>query len=340
MKSTVYFSDDIGDVKATTDKCLRLISGDFAGGPVALKTHFGEEKNTTHINPKWLASAAEYLTNPAFVDCNVLYRGMRTRKKDHVELAKRHGFGFLPIDILDGEMGEEEVQVPVNIGLTENARLGAGVQRYKNCIALTHFKGHIATGFGGCLKNIGMGLGSRAGKLDMHSIVSPYVHQEKCVACGACVADCPADAITISGKAAIDPEKCIGCAHCIAVCPASAIDIPWHLSKDTNQKLMERVVEYASAALAGRKWWHLNYVVNITYDCDCMNITQKPFMADIGIILSKDPVAADQASLDLVSEAAGCDPFMKKLGIDGTHQLEYAETIGLGSRKYELKAIA
>ncbi|MBU0762982.1 MAG: DUF362 domain-containing protein [Candidatus Altiarchaeota archaeon] len=337
MVSKVFFIDG-GDYTGNSEKCFRLISEKFSGS-VALKTHFGEEKNTTHINPEWITSLGTYFKNPVFVDCNVLYRGMRTRRTDHVELAKRHGFGFLPIDILDGEMGEEELEVPVNLGTTKNARLGAGIERYGNWVALTHFKGHIATGFGGCIKNVGMGLGSRAGKLDMHSVVSPVVRQEKCVACGKCVADCPADAISINGKAKIDSDKCIGCAHCIAVCPNSAIDIPWEMLDNTNNALMERICEYAYAALRGRKWWFMNYMVNITYDCDCMNIAQKPFMKDVGIVLSEDIVAADQASYDLISEVVGYDPFKKKFGVDGAYQLEYGEKIGLGSRKYVLERL-
>jgi len=340
MASTVYFFNDVKNIRRGTAEIFKTIGESFPEGKVALKVNFGEEKNTTHVRPEWLMDVTKYIKEPVFVDCNVLYRGQRTRKADHIAVAERHGFGFIPIDILDGEMGEKEIEVPVNVGRTKNAKLGGKVADYSQWVAVTHFKGHIATGFGGCLKNVGMGLGSRAGKMDMHSIVSPYVKTKKCVACGTCVADCPVNAITLGEKAAIDSNKCIGCAHCIAVCPQAAFDVSWDMSEDVNRILMERIAEYARAALKGRRWWFMNFVTDVTWDCDCMAKVQTPFMKDVGILLSKDPVACDQAALDLVKGAnSGEDPFQKKLGIDGSHQLEYAEKIGLGVRGYALEPL-
>ncbi|MFH1054929.1 MAG: DUF362 domain-containing protein [Candidatus Altiarchaeota archaeon] len=340
MASEVYFYSDVAKLREGTARFFKIAADDFKGGPVGLKVHFGEEGNKTHVKPEWLLDAKTILQTPIFVECNVMYRGHRTTRKDHIETARKHGFGFLPIDILDGETGQSYVDVPVNRGRTVNARLGGGLIEYKKLIAVTHFKGHMAASFGGALKNIGMGLGSRAGKMDMHSIIAPVVHSEKCTLCGTCARDCPVDAFTLGKVASIDSGKCIGCAHCIAICPNAAIDIPWNMTKDVNKILMEKVTEYAYAALSGRSWWFINFITDLTYDCDCMGFDQKPFMQDIGIVLSKDPVAADQASLDLVRERnGGVDPFLEKHKIDGTYMLEYAEKIGLGSRKYRIIAL-
>jgi uncharacterized Fe-S center protein len=338
--STVYFYSNASNLRAGAAECFKLIAGDFGKEEaVGLKVHFGELGNNTHINPEWLADAKTFFPQAAFVECNVLYRGSRTVRKDHVATAAKHGFNFLPIDILDGERGESQVEVPVNIGSTKKAKLGAGLMKYKKLIAVTHFKGHMAAGFGGALKNIGMGLGCRAGKMDMHSIISPVIKKDKCVACGTCVKDCPVNAITLGDVASIDSGKCIGCAHCIAVCPQAAIDLNW-ASSGSVSKLMEKIAEYAHASMDGRRWWFINFITDITYDCDCFGIEQKPFMPNIGIISSQDPVAADQASLDLVKKRnRGTDPFLKKHHIDGTYLLDYAEKIGLGKKQYTLQEL-
>jgi len=334
----VYFYGDVSNLRDGAAECFRLVAKDFGAGKVGLKVHFGEGANTTHVKADWLRSAKSIFTEPVFVECNVLYRGHRTVRKDHVSTALEHGFSFLPVDILDGERGEAQIEVPVNIGRTKNAKIGAGILRYDRLVAVSHFKGHMATGFGGALKNIGMGLGCRAGKMDMHSIVSPVVKPDRCVACGTCVKECPVDAISLGNVASIDSGKCIGCAHCISVCPVSAIDLDWNMSHDINKILMERIVEYSYAVLKGRRWWFMNFITCVTYDCDCFDLDQRPFMSDIGILLSQDPVAVDQASLDLImGRNGGIDPFRKKHNVDGTHILEYAEKIGLGSREYALK---
>ncbi|MFH0863001.1 MAG: DUF362 domain-containing protein [Candidatus Altiarchaeota archaeon] len=341
MASSVYLWSDVSRLRDGASECFKIIRDVLCPGMVGFKVHFGEEGNKTHVKPEWLRDAKTIFDRPVFVECNVMYRGSRTRKADHVATAKRHGFGFIDIDILDGEMGEASMEVPVNVGRTKAAKLGAGLEKYDRLVSVSHFKGHMATGFGGVLKNIGMGLGSRGGKMDMHSIISPIVNGAKCVACGTCVADCPVGAITLGDVAAIDSGKCVGCAHCIAVCPRGALDIPWNMSNEVNNVLMEKIAEYALAAVRGRRWWHMNFITDLTYDCDCMGTDQKPFMKDIGIVLSDDPVACDQAAFDLVKERSnGKDPFLKKHEIDGTHILEYAEKIGLGKRAYALKPVS
>jgi uncharacterized Fe-S center protein len=339
-KPVVYFFDDASRLREGASKFFEIVSKDFGKGKVGLKVHFGETGSKTFVKAEWLTGAKTFFPEAVFVECNVLYRGHRTLRKNHIATAQKHGFGFLPIDILDGDHGESQVEIPVNVGRTGNAKIGAGLLNYGKLIAVSHFKGHMATGFGGALKNVGMGLGSRAGKMDMHSAISPYVKPDKCISCGTCVRECPADAISMDKTAVIDVKKCIGCAHCIAACPQGAIDLNWNMSHEVNNALMEKIAEYSSAVMKERRWWFMNFITDLTYDCDCFGIEQKVFMPDIGVALSQDPVALDKASLDLVKEKNnGIDPFLKKHGVDGSHILRYAEKIGLGKTDYELARI-
>jgi hypothetical protein len=340
MKSKVYFYKNLDDLKTGVNKFFEMISEELGKDTVGLKVHFGERNNNTHIDPELLKDVDKYFKSPKFVECNVLYKGTRTRKSDHIETAKSHGFGFLDIDILDGDLGEDTLEVPIDTKNTKKAKLGKGLENYDKLIALTHFKGHGATGFGGALKNVGMGLGSRGGKLDMHSSISPHVNKSRCVACGICVDNCPADAIILErgGKAEIDSDKCIGCAMCIGICPEGAVQVPF--GGRTNKKLMEKMAEYTLGAVKNKEWWYINFLTDITYLCDCKPDSQEPFMEDIGILMSKDPVAIDKASLDLVKESHdGKDPFLEDNNVDGSYILDYAEGLELGSKEYELVEI-
>jgi hypothetical protein len=337
MKSKVYFYKNLNDLKSGVDEFFGMISKELGKENIGLKIHFGERDNDTHIDPGLLKDIEKYFNNPTFVECNVLYKGTRTRKEDHIRTAKDHGFGFLDIDILDGDVGEETMLVPIDTKNTKKAKLGSGLEKYNKLIALTHFKGHGMTGFGGALKNVGMGLGSRGGKLDMHSSLSPQVNKEICTGCEVCVQNCPVNVIEIiDDKANVNQDKCIGCAMCIAVCPTGAMSKVLH----DDEKLMEKTAEYTVAALKGREWWYINFLTGITYYCDCKGDKQKPIMDDIGVLMSKDPVAIDKASIDLIIKAnGGKDPFKVHNGVDGQYILDYAEELGLGSKDYELVEI-
>ena len=337
VSSKVYFYENLFDIRGGVDSFLSLIAQDYGktNNPVGVKIHFGDKENVTHIKPEWIIGLKDHFANPVFIECNVLYRSPRTKRDTHLKLAKEHGFDFLPIDILDGEIGQDVLEVEVNTKNTKFAKLGKGLSKYKKCIALSHFKGHMEAGFGGALKNIGMGLGSRAGKLAMHSSVSPIFKSEACIGCSKCAEDCPVNAITVAPKARVDKNKCIGCAHCIAVCPQGAIRIPW--KSDPAERVMEKIADYAMGAMKGREWRFINFLTNITMHCDCVSGRQEPITPDIGILYSHDPVAIDQASFDLFRKAnGGRDPFKEHHRIDGEHILPYAEKLGIGTTKYEL----
>ena len=328
----VYFSNKI-------DNLIEICDFKRLGSNVAIKTHFGEKGCTTHVSPKLIKlfydKVIELKKSAVLVECNVLYRGSRTNSKDHIETAIHHGFDFAPIDILDGQKGSEYFSQPIDFGILKEARIGKGLLKYDSMIVISHFKGHEMVGYGGALKNIGMGLGSRSGKLAMHSNVEPIVNLSKCVGCGVCVNNCDFGAISLDDKRAIiDPKKCKGCAMCIAVCPKKAITVPWRGS--TSKQLAQKIVEYAGAVvkkIGSKKMIYINVLENITPLCDCVGIAQKKLIPDIGFLLSYDPVAIDQASLDLANKYAEFGVVSKQ---DKSIQVDYGNEIGIGSNKYEL----
>ncbi len=332
---SVYFSK-------TVNPLLEKIDEDKLKGKVGLKVHFGEKGNETYLNPDIAKAVYEKIESLGYevtlVECNVLYKGSRTNEKDHIETAKAHGFDFAPIDILDGEKGERDLKLPVEGGTIKGAKVGEGLKKYDSLVVLSHFKGHAATGFGGAFKNLGMGLGSRAGKLHMHSDVSPSINKDKCTKCGVCIKNCDVDAISMTNEGAeINSDKCIGCAMCIAVCEFGAVSVPW--SGSTNERLQEKTVDYSHAIIdyLDHNISYINVLKNITKDCDCMSKKMEPIMDDIGIILSDDPIAIDKASLDLANESS--EKFNKINSTDNDHKIDYAEKKNLGSKSYQLENI-
>jgi uncharacterized Fe-S center protein len=204
-------------------------------------------------------------------------------------------------------------------------------------MVLTHVTGHIQFGMGAALKNIGMGAGSVAGKQMMHERFRPQVNADKCIACGACAEHCPTDAIAVpkGAKARVDVEKCIGCAECVAHCPTGAIPIGW----GESQGLQERTVEFCAAVMQGRaeRFGFISLLTAVTPNCDCMHDSGGAVVQDIGALSSRDPVAADQASLDLLERAGATGKLLAaapgaKLGLIE----ELAEKMKLGTRKYDL----
>ncbi len=344
MAAKVYYSSRIDSemIRGVFERALADIKAQWAeNDEVAIKVHFGEKGNTRYVPPEHIRPIIDTLRplkgKIFLTDANTLYRGMRLNASDHLQIAKEHGFGVLGTKILiaDGQTGEEEEIVKIPGRIFSEVKIAAGIARAKALIAVSHFKGHILFGFGGAIKNLGMGCGSRAGKLEMHSKIKPYVNAE-CISCGQCVENCPADAITMpeGEKAHIDPGRCIGCAECIAVCGSDAVEIPWHGA--TSLEVMERCAEYALGASRGRICVCVNFVNHITKDCDCMPDSEV-IGKDVGIVASTDPVACDQASFDLVMKThRGLDIFRKATGVDGTHITRYGAAIGLGDDRYTL----
>lgn len=327
QKAQVYFSESL-------EKILDKLDFPRLGQKVAVKVHFGERGNVTYLPPEFAGKVCEKIKSlgkdATLVECNVLYKGSRTNARDHVATARAHGFD-LPIEILDGEEGKDSVEV-------NGCKIGKGIEKYDSLVVLTHFKGHMHAGFGGSIKNIGMGLGSRAGKLDMHSTIRPSVDRDKCVGCGVCIKNCNEEAIFFDeSKARIDEAKCVGCAMCISVCESLAIDVPWH--GGTPERLQKKMAEYAGAVLTKLpNALFINVLHNITKECDCMGIKQNPIMENIGVLASSDIVAVDKASLDLANERSH-GKFSKINSIDKNNQIRVAEETGIGSSEYEMVEI-
>ncbi|PKQ17059.1 MAG: 4Fe-4S ferredoxin [Actinobacteria bacterium HGW-Actinobacteria-7] len=330
------------------------------GDLVAIKLHFGEEGNTGFVHPVFLREVVRRVRKhggkPFLTDSNTLYRGKRANAVDHVTCAVRNGFSFAtvnaPVIIADGLTGTDGVDVPISgFKHFESVRIGAAAVLADAMVVVSHVKGHEATGFGGAMKNVGMGLGTRAAKQRMHSDLKPQVTAEKCTACKRCVKSCPVEAIHIVDKVAvIDYELCYGCGECVAACPYGAIGIQW---KTEPEAIQEKIVEHCAGALAGKegKVIYLSFVTNVSPDCDCWSFSDASVVADIGVLASTDLVAIDQAAYDLVVGAKGLpgsrgeglsegsDKFREITGIDGTVAIRYAEQVGLGTRSYELKTI-
>jgi uncharacterized protein len=340
-------------------------------GLTAIKIHFGERGNTAFIRPLLVRPIVDAVIEaggkPFVTDSGTLYVGTRGNAVDHLSTAILNGFAYpvvgAPLIIADGIDGRDEVAVPVNLKTFKEVYVGSAIVRADSLISLAHFKLHEAAGFGGAIKNVGMGAASRKGKMAQHSEVAPDVIAKKCIACGVCMEQCAHGAISMverpeGAKAPspsvteimhIDKELCAGCARCIHACPQGAITINWE--KDLP-KFMERMVEYTVGALKGKEKRSLfiNFLTQISPACDCYPFADAPIVADIGIVASTDPVAIDQASVDLLNSQPALqhscfkDPEKAKTDkvkavypkVNWEHQLKYAAKVGLGSREYEL----
>lgn len=367
-KSKVYFTDlraKNGD--NLLDKLKRLIKTagigeiDFKDQFTAIKIHFGEPGNLAFLRPNYAKAVAdvvkEFGGKPFLTDCNTLYVGGRKNALDHIDSA--YGNGFVPyatgchVLIADGLKGSDDVAVPVEGGeYVKEAKIGRAVMDADIFISLSHFKGHEATGFGGALKNIGMGCGSRAGKMEMHSAGKPHVDQDACVGCGRCIKICAHDAPSITNKVAtIDHNKCVGCGRCIAVCPKDAVCAA---SDESNDILNCKIAEYTKAVISGRPHFHISLVIDVSPYCDCHAENDTAIVPDVGMFASFDPVALDVACADAVNAQApiqdsllgdalkahdheGHDHFgTVSPSTNWKSSIEHAVKIGIGSDQYEL----
>jgi uncharacterized Fe-S center protein len=367
-KSNVYFADfrvRVGE--SVTHKLQRLlIKGgmdniDFDGKFVAIKMHFGELGNLSFLRPNYAKAVADLVKErggkPFLTDCNTLYPGSRKNALEHLDCAAINGFCEAStgchVIIGDGLRGTDEIDVPVHNGnLIKEAHIGHAIMDADVFISLTHFKGHEETGFGGTLKNIGMGCGSRAGKMDQHSSGKPKVDTTKCRGCRRCAKECGSDAISYpDGKAVIDLDKCKGCGRCIGACAFDAIS---PMSFIANTVLDKKIAEYAMAVTYGRPCFHVSLIMDVSPNCDCHGENDAPIIPDVGMLCSFDPVALDQACVDLCNKQEAIPnsqlgEHLAKKGhktndvfydnneaTDGKTALVHAEEIGLGTRNYEL----
>ena len=368
----VYFSDfrthSGGDSLTRKLQKLILKGGigdiDMDGKFVAIKMHFGELGNISFLRPNWARAVVDIVKSkggkPFLTDCNTMYPGARKNALDHLYCAWENGFTPLtvgcPVIIGDGLKGTDDIDVPVEGGeYIKSAKIGRAVMDADIIISLTHFKGHEMTGFGGAIKNLGMGCGSRAGKKEQHSSGKPSIDESLCRGCRRCQNECANQGLVFNAetrKMSVDHSHCVGCGRCLGACNFDAIQFD---NDNAVADLNCRMAEYTKAVVSGRPQFHISLIVDVSPFCDCHGENDAPILPNIGMLCSTDPVAIDQACADLCLAAT---PFENSLIGDHLHQpgfcdhhdhfinsqpdsewkscLEHAEKIGLGSRKYEL----
>ena len=365
--SEVYFTNlRVKGGQSLLDKLETLIKKagieqiDFAGKFTAVKIHFGEPGNMAYIRPNYAARLVQFLQNKEakvfITDSNTLYCGRRSNAVDHIRSAMENGFNPLavpcPVIIADGLKAIDYREVGIDGEYCKTAKIGSAIADADIIVSMTHFKGHEQTGFGGALKNIGMGSAAAAGKKDMHSSSQPAIHEANCTACGQCVKYCASKAVTVNKrrKAEIDFAKCTGCGQCIAVCQWDSAQVRWDASAAVT---CCKVAEYSLAAVKDKPHFHLSFIMDVSPDCDCWGSNDAPIVPDIGIAASFDPVALDKACADMVTAAAANTGSRLNVHEHGKLQgedkfklihpktdwrvcLAHAEKIGLGKMEYEL----
>ena len=372
MSSKVFFTDmhvKTGD--SLLSKFDRLITRagidqiDFTDKFVAVKIHFGEVGNLAFLRQQYAKVLCDHIKKqggkPFLTDCNTLYVGYRNNALNHLDAAYINGYNPLATGvhtiIADGLRGTDERAIPVeDAEYCPAPKIGAAIAEADIIVSLSHFKGHVVAGFGGALKNIGMGCGSKAGKMEMHSSGTPRISAGKCVGCGMCVKNCDNKGVNIvDGKAVIDEQHCVGCGYCIAYCPKGAIMTKWDEAKPVMNK---KVAEYTKAVLQGKPNFHVSMVVDVSPECDCEGHNDVPVIPNVGMFASFDPVAMDQACVDACNaqpivpgsaadhhhdhechchEHEGHDVFrMVHPDTDWAAGLDHAVKLGLGIREYEL----
>ncbi|MBQ7320747.1 MAG: DUF362 domain-containing protein [Clostridia bacterium] len=373
-KSKVYFTDfrtNIGTGLPTKLQRLLKKAGiqtiDMEGKFVAIKMHFGELGNISYLRPNYARAVVDLVKElggkPYLTDCNTMYPGSRKNALEHLECAWQNGFTPLtvgcPILIGDGLKGTDDVAVPVVGGeYVKEARIGRAVMDADIFISLSHFKGHEMTGFGGAIKNIGMGCGSRAGKKEQHSSGKPYINAESCRGCRRCLKECANDGLIFdeeTRKMSVNDANCVGCGRCLGACNFDAIS--FH-NDNANELLNCKMAEYTKAVVDGRPHFHISLIVDVSPNCDCHSENDAPILPNIGMFASFDPLALDWACVDACMKAHPMpnsqlsdrmgkhgfvdlkDPFRNSTPASEWRScLEHAEKIGLGSREYDLIVI-
>lgn len=353
MASEVYYSSlqVTGPGDDTASRIGRLFDACGFGAIIdpgdicAIKLHFGERGNTTHLQPGHIRPVVDRVKRaggiPFLTDTATLYGGARGNAVDHIGTAVQHGFDNAavgaPVIIADGLRSTHEELVPISGRHFQTLHIAADLRAADALLVVSHFKGHGLSGFGGAIKNLAMGGATRAGKRDQHRAIHPRVDDGLCTACGRCADMCIHGAIEVDDVSTIDPDRCAGCGACIGACPEGAIDIDW---EHDIPGFIERMCEYALGPVTGReeKTGYISVLADITPECDCLPWSDPVVAPDIGILASRDPVAIDRAALDLVDRCGGAFR-AAHAAVDYDYQIRYAASIGLGSEEYVLHEV-
>ena len=313
------------------------------GEYVAVKLHVGDQNNVTAIPPETIRPLVDEIKKkkglPFLTETSTLYKGVRMNAVTHIMHAVSRGFTIentgAPFIMADGLAGDSEKAVAIDGVLFKEVSVAKEARMSDFLLVISHMTGHMVAGFGATIKNLGMGLASRKGKLRQHSSMSPEVIPASCVMCGKCLQWCPVDAISkANDKALIDKDTCIGCGECLAVCRFGAIKYDWGAD---SKWMQEAMAEHALGVVKDKKAFYINDCCTMTQECDCMPTKQEVFIPDVGVLGSWDPVALDQASIDLTKHDGDINLSEKSYpNLDGNAQLIHAEKIKMGTRQYEL----
>ncbi len=364
MASKVYFTNFRTTYRENLPRKLaRLVKTagmleqiDFDGKYTAIKIHFGEPGNLSYLRPNYAKVIVDLIKQNGgrvfLTDCNTLYVGRRKNALDHLDAAYEIGYNPFAtgchVVIADGLKGTDEVLVPIDGDYVKEAKIGRAIMDADILISMNHFKGHEDTGFGGALKNLGMGCGSRAGKMEMHSAGKPQVLPAPCIGCGSCQKICAHDAITITDKkATIDHSRCVGCGRCVGICPKDAVK---PANDESNEILGRKIAEYSLAVTKDRPHFHISLVMDVSPNCDCHRENDAPIVPNVGMFASFDPVALDKACADAVIAQPALPGSALELqdmvydnhfatlhpNTNWISTLQHGEKLGLGTLEYEL----
>lgn len=372
IKSKVYFTNLRTNPKNNLLKKLEKLvveAGikdiDFNKKLTAIKIHFGEPGNLAFIRPNFAARIVKLITEcggkPFLTDANTLYSGRRSNAVDHIQSAFENGFSPITVGcnviIADGLRGTDYKEIKIDLEHCKTAKIATAIAEADILISMSHFKGHEMAGFGGALKNIGMGAASVGGKLELHSTSKPKIVRDNCVSCKLCVRDCAHDAVHLDENkiAVINYDKCVGCGQCVAVCQYDAAQVVW---KSASELMNKKIAEYTYAIVKDKPSFHINFIMNVSPDCDCWANNDVAIVPDIGIAASFDPVALDMACVDLVKTAPAMPQSrLNEKGDDYNHLkgedkfrhvhpnadwkagIDHGEKIGLGTTEYDLVTI-
>ncbi|MFC1620674.1 DUF362 domain-containing protein [Candidatus Omnitrophota bacterium] len=349
MKSNVYFIRT-GDIKNRAASLLKLLQAidPFSSYKkdefIPIKLTIGDTKCVYHASPELVKTIINQIKNkkakPFLFDTNVIYKGSRLNAVDHLTLAQNKGFSHsrvgAPFVIADGLFGQDGNEYDIDSEYIKKIKIPSFIGMLDNLVVLSHVTCHVLAGYAGALKNVAMGMVCKPTKQVQHSSLKPHVIEEKCISCGCCIDICPVDAISFSEnkKAMIDQTKCVGCGECLCACKFDAVFINWDEDADVFSK---RIAEVAAFILQKFKnSFFINLAFDVTKECDCISTkNEKIVCKDIGILASKDIIALEKATLDLVNKNE--DVILKersrnshKIALEGAHKK------GLGNLEYNL----
>ncbi|MGC8936377.1 MAG: DUF362 domain-containing protein [Candidatus Methanomethylicaceae archaeon] len=360
MASEVYFldvrkwRDALKGMRALLGATVRDIT---AGDSVAVKVHFGERGNYTYIRPMFVRCVVDFLkemgARPFVTETTALYpTGFRRNAKEVLATARFNGFteeGLgCPIVVADGHEGGDGIEVviqdPIEGCQIRRVSVARRIAEADGMVVLSHVKGHLLSGFGGAIKHLGMGCTTKKGKRDQHATHGLSINYEKCTGCGKCVEACSFSAMRMEGGRPVrDEEKCMYCNTCMFCCEQDAITLMEN-GKERFQVALAHAASCVIRAMAGKPIAFVNFVLDVTVLCDCATPAGNIITHNVGVLGSRDPVAIDRASLDLIdlsplipgTRASPPDPLGKLNGTDSSIQIKAMEKLGMGSTSYKL----